>query len=442
MQSLNVAYILLHFPYLTETFVAEEIQAIRSQSIDVRIISLLKPGPGPVQLLSQQLLPHTWYAPGLLALGMWRAQVHFLLKSPRLYLGLLATLLRQPCPQHRLELVSKRMVIFLKAVAVAYHLADSDVQLLHSHFAWLPGAAAWICARLLGLPFTVTVHAYDIYSYKNDLLRLISSQANHVIAISEYNRQQVAALGTRPVEDISVVHCGVNLPQLQKQPQGRAKAPGTESLRILSVGSLVDKKGHTHLITACHLLKQRGLDFICTIIGGGPNEPALRQQIQDCGLQNQVKLLGARPHPEIVAACRQHDLFVLASVLSPDGDKDGIPVVLMEAGALGLPLVSTQLSGIPELVRHGQTGYLAPPGDAVALADAIATLAADPALRARLGQNARTLTEAEFGIENNALRLGTLFQTIRQQEKRHRDPASPQTRTTSEFDFIEESNET
>jgi glycosyltransferase involved in cell wall biosynthesis len=311
------------------------------------------------------------------------------------------------------------------------------VQLLHSHFAWLSGAAAWISARLLGLPFTVTVHAYDVYSYTNDLLRLVSSQATHVVAISEYNRQQVAALGTCPAQAISVIHCGVNLAQLQGQPQRQVESPDSEPLRLLSVGSLVAKKGHTHLITACHLLRQRGLSFTCTIIGGGPDEPTLRQQIQTYGLQNQVKLLGARPHPEIVAAYHQHDLFVLASVVTPDGDRDGIPVVLMEAGAVGLPLISTQVSGIPELVRHGQTGWLVPPGDTAALADAIAALDADPALRACLGQNARALVEAEFAIESNALHLAALFHNTYQQWKRSRGVAFSQATPGSSFNFVE-----
>ncbi len=412
MQPLDVAYILLHFPYLTETFVAEEIRAIQSQGVGVHIVSLLKPGPGPAQPLSQQLLPYTWYAPGLLAPSLWQAQGHFLIKSPRLYAALLIQLLRQPCPLRHVSLLAKRLAIFLKAVAVARHFENSGVQLLHAHFAWLPGAAAWVTARLLNLPFTVTAHAYDIFSWKNDLLNLVSRQANHVVTISEYNRQQVMASAGVPGDAISVIHCGVNLPQLQAPCGEQAALSAARPLRILSVGSLVPKKGHTHLIAACHLLRQRGLDFTCTIIGGGPEEPALRRQIQDQGLQAQVKLLGARPHPEIVAAYQRHDLFVLASVLSLDGDKDGIPVVLMEAGALGLPLISTQVSGIPELLRHKQTGWLIPSGDPIALADAIALLAGDPELRTRLGQHARALVEAEFDIEGNARRLAALFRDI------------------------------
>lgn len=412
MQLNKVCYILLHFPYLTETFIAEEIHAIRSLSTDVSIISILESGTGPVQPLSQRLLPYTWYAPGLFTLYLWKAQIHFLIKNPYLYFNLLLQLLSQPYPRQFITRLAKRLYIFLKAVSVAYYLEGSDFQLVHAHFAWLSGASAWIIASLIGLPFTVTVHAFDIYSHKNDLLNLISKQANHVIAISEYNRKQLLSLGTRPAEDISIIHCGVDLDKLQSKTKTQIEHPGESLVRILSVGSLVAKKGHTYLIAACHQLKKQGVNFSCTIIGDGPEIHELNKQIQECNLQNQVRLLGARSHPEIISAYHQHDLFVLACIVTPNGDRDGIPVVLMEAGAAGLPLISTNVSGISELVRHGQTGWLIPSCDSPALADAIAFLAAEPALKVRIGQNAQVLVETEFNITSNALQLASLFQSV------------------------------
>ena len=421
LQPLRVTYFLLYFPRLTETFVAEEIEAIRSQNVDVRIISLLSPGSGPVQTISRQLLPCTWYAPRLLNYALWKAQCHFLRKSSRLYLRLLATLLRQPYPRQPLRLFVKRLVVFLKAVSAAHHLQGSGVELLHAHFAWLAGAASWICARLLDRPFTVTVHAYDLYSYKNDLIRLVSREASNVIVISESNRSSVAALGTCPLESIAVVHCGVNLTRFASPPERQRDRPAGGPLKILSVGSLVAKKGHSHLVAACRLLRERGLDFVCTIIGGGPEESVLREQVRACGLQCRVKLTGACTHPEIIAAYHGHDLFVLASVVASDGDRDGIPVVLMEAGVVGLPIISTDVSGIPELIRDGQTGCLLPPANPAALADAIAALAADPGLRAHLGQNVRALVEAEFNIEKSTVQLAGLFRNISQEWDRNFD---------------------
>lgn len=408
----KVAYILLHFPYLTETFVAEEIRILRSMDIDVRIVSLLNPGPGPMQPVSTQLLPYTWYAPGILAPSLWRAQIYFLRQLPHIYFRSLGNLLCQPYTKKAIPTFFKRLLVFLKAVSVAYYLDESDIQLLHSHFAWLSGAAANVVSRLLNKPFTVTVHAFDIFSYKNDLLGSVCKDASHVIAISEKNQRHIEALKVCSPKSISVIHCGVNLAEIDKSTQGRHERKEDNLLRILSVGSLVNKKGHTYLIDACNILKLRGQNYQCSIIGDGPEKATLLRKIEAYGLQNHVNLLGALSHPEIMSIYRQYDVFVLASVVSPSGDQDGIPVVLMEAGACGLPLISTNVSGIPELVRQGETGLIVPPKKPDVLADTLNSLAIDKKLRNRLGQNAKALVDAEFNSEINAFRVKTLFDKI------------------------------
>ena len=407
-QSPNVVYLLLRFPYLTETFIAEEIRAVRSQGVHVSIVSLLKPHAGPVQSHSKELLSSTWYAPGLLSLALWRAQVTYLRKDPGLYLAMLMTLLRRRYRKQLLRSMAKRTVVFLKAVAVAYRFRGDQLQIIHAHFAWFSGAAAWICGRLLKIPFTVTVHANDVFA-STDLLGMVCNQAAHVVAISNYNRRTIASSGHRSSELITVIHCGVKVPELQTHAGASEFGSANGSIRILSVGSLVEKKGHRILIEACGLLRERGVKFTCTIIGGGPQERQLRRQVRSLSLQDNVKLLGARSHSEILATYPDHDVFALASIVAKDGDRDGIPVVMMEAGAMGLPIVSTEVSGIPELVRRDQTGLLVPPGDASALAEAIANLATDPGLRKELGQKAHALVEDEFNLDTNASRLVNLW---------------------------------
>lgn len=408
MKSLKIAYILLHFPYLTETFVAEEIRSLKSKGFNVRIFSLLEPGPGPSQPISQEILPITWYAPGMLSLRLWRAQIYYLLKDSRVFISLLLDFLRQPMSQKQLITIAKRQIIFLKAVAIAYELKDDEVHLLHTHFAWLSGGAAWICSKLLELPFTMTVHAFDLF-VSNDLVPLLAKHASHIVAISEYNRRHVEEVVANSRKSISVIRCGVSLSRIKQNPMMGSQQSVEGPIRILSVGSLVRKKGHAHLISACKLLQDRDVSFKCTIIGAGSEEESLRQQIHDSGLSQFIKLLGAQPHPEILEAYSRNDLFVLASVESPEGDMDGIPVVLMEAGAAGLPLISTEISGIPELVHPGETGLLVTPGDPESLANAITDLADDGDLRTVLGQNARILVEAEFNLERNVDSLAALF---------------------------------
>jgi colanic acid/amylovoran biosynthesis glycosyltransferase len=409
LNTLEVAYVLLRFPVLTETFVADEIWEMRRQGVRVRLFSLLRPKEEPVQPTSQELAKDVQYTPELHSGRLWWAQLYFLFRSPIRYVSLWTNLIGQPYPPHSLaDLLFKRMFIFLKAVSLAFDLRGTSVQLLHTHFAWLSGAAAQVISGLLNIPFTVTVHAYDIYS-QNDLLRLTARSASRIIAISEYNKQIVLKTcpGLNP-DSISVVHCGINVGLFTPSPRSNHKGP----VAILSVGSLLEKKGHEYLIRACQQLRARGMDLTCTIIGGGPDKEKLRQLVHDCDLESQVILAGASNRNDVLEAYRHNELFVLASVIAQDGDRDGIPVVLMEAMAMHIPVISTRVSGIPELVRHTETGLLAPERDATALAEAIASLVADPALQARLRQNARALVEQEFEIKGNVHQLIEMFRQV------------------------------
>ncbi len=418
MDTLEVAYVLFRFPILTETFVADEIWEMRQRGVRVRLFSLLRPKEEPVQPTSQALAHDVRYAPEWHSGRLWWAQLYFFFASPIRYLALWISLMRQPYPRKSLgALVPKRMLIFLKAVSLAFELRGTPVQLIHTHFAWLSGAAAKVISELLHIPFTVTVHAYDIYS-QNDLLCLTARSASRIIAISEYNKQIVLARCPGLREDsISVVHCGINVGLFTPSTRSNANGP----IAILSVGSLLEKKGHEYLIRACQQLKARGVDLRCTIIGGGPDKEKLGQLIRDCDLESQVVLVGASKRNNVLEAYRHSDLFVLASVIAQDGDRDGIPVVLMEAMAMHIPVISTRVSGIPELVRHTDTGLLVPERDATALAEAIASLVADPALQARLQKNARALVEAEFDLQVNVRQLASLFRSVCQQQ--HSDRA-------------------
>ncbi|MCL5256611.1 MAG: glycosyltransferase [Chloroflexi bacterium] len=406
MERLSVAYILSRFPILTETFIADEIAEARKQGVDIRLFSLLRPKPGIMHQLSQQLAKDVEYAPGLFSWQLWASQAHFLAHSPSAYLDMLRSLIRQPYARSVSQSALKRLTVFLKAAWVARKLEGSRVQLAHAHFASLPGAAAAVVSRLLGIPFTVTVHAYDIYA-SNDLLDLVARSASRVIAISNYNRQQVLALCPGADADkIAVVHCGIRRDLFTPSaPNAHAGRP----LQILSVGSLIGKKGHAYLIQACQILKQRGEDFRCTIVGQGPGKDHLTQLAADCGVQDRVVLAGGRERHEVLEAYRESDVFVLPCIVAPGGDRDGIPVVLMEAMAVGLPVISTPVSGIPELVRHDDSGWLVPEQNAEALADAISHLAGDAELRKRLVSNGSLLVEREFDIRENVGRLAGIF---------------------------------
>jgi colanic acid/amylovoran biosynthesis glycosyltransferase len=408
LEALKVAYIVLRFPFLTETFVADEIWEMQQQGVPVHLYSLLRPREEPVHPTSQHLAKDTQYAPGFFSGRLWWAQIYFLVRSPVKYVALWIQLIRQPYPRNFGSLFLKRAFIFLKAVSLALALKDASVKVIHSHFAWLSGAAAMVISSLLDIPFTVTVHAYDIYA-SNELLCLIARSASHIIAISEYNKQMVLEACPGLEEDsISVIHCGINLDLFTSRARTHREGP----LSILSIGSLIEKKGHKYLIRACQQLKARGIDFRCTIVGKGPSEGSLRQLVRDCNLEDYVVLAGSRSRDDVLDAYHRSDLFVLASAIGRSGDRDGIPVVLMEALAMQIPAIATEVSGIPELVRHKVTGWLVPERDPMAIAEAIALLAYDDRLRALLAHNGRALVEREFEIKGNVSRLINVFQQV------------------------------
>jgi glycosyltransferase involved in cell wall biosynthesis len=184
--------------------------------------------------------------------------------------------------------------------------------------------------------------------------------------------------------------------------------------KIIAVGRLVEKKGFDVLIEACALLNARGVPCECDIIGEGPQGEQLRAMIDELALGAHVRLLGALPRPQVVAAFRQAAVSVMPCVIAEDGDRDGLPTVLIEAMALGTPCVGTDVTGIPEIVRDGETGLCVRQRDPVALADAIERLLGDLALRAQLAERGRALIEAEFDVDRNAALLRALFSSSAQ----------------------------
>lgn len=408
MDQIDVTYVLHRFPSLTETFVAGEIQNVQALGVAVRLYSLLSPRTEVVHPTSAALVPQVRYAPEIYSPSLWRAQLHFLVRTPGRYLQLLRNLLAEPASEP--SFVLRRLVIFFKGVWVARELKGSPTQLVHTHFAWLSGAACMIISQLLGLPFTVTAHACDIYAYESDLLALITRMADRVVTISDCNKEAILekSPGLDP-RQIEVIHCGIDMEQFQP-PGGR---PTNQVFQITTVGSLVEKKGHEYLIRACGESKAQGLSFQCVIVGEGQLQKKLQALIQELDLGDKVILVGGQTQAWVLDRLGKSDLFALACVIDKEtGDRDGIPVAMMEALAMEVPVVSTPVTGIPELIRHEETGLLVPPEDPIALASAIVRLARDEPLRQKLARNGRALVERQHDIRKNANRLVGLFHQV------------------------------
>jgi glycosyltransferase involved in cell wall biosynthesis len=274
-------------------------------------------------------------------------------------------------------------------------LRDAPPAHIHSQWAHAGASVALYGATLLGVPFSFTGHAADLFRDRAALRAKIAAAA-FIVCISEFHRQFYLTEGADPGQLI-IAYCGIDSSHFT--PVRRLRPAGA-AVRLLSSGRLVEKKGFDVLVAALALLRDRGLDFEAVIAGSGPLEAALRAQVAAAGLQAQVTLTGKELKQEdIPAFMATGDVYALACQRAPDGDVDGLPQMLMEAMACGLPAVSTRLVGIPDLVIDGETGLLVEPGDPAALADALARLAGDEELALRLAAAGRQHVLDRFDLE-------------------------------------------
>jgi glycosyltransferase involved in cell wall biosynthesis len=298
---------------------------------------------------------------------------------------------------------------FVRSGWLARDLQAGGVTHLHAHFAHGPASVAHFVYLLQGLSYSFTAHAKDIYTSPPDLLAVKMQAARFVVTCTGYNARHLAGLvGPRTARRIHRIYHGVDLHKFQANgaaSTNRAGSPPT----ILAVGRLVEKKGMGYLVEAFRLLLESGYDARLQIVGSGELKDVLKEQIAGAGLQQRVALLGARPQEELIELYHQATIFALPCIVAENGDRDGIPNVLVEAMRCGLPVISTDVSGIPELVVDGQTGVVVPPRDAAALTTALARLLDEPALRARLAVGAAHHVTAEFDLAANATRLKALL---------------------------------
>jgi glycosyltransferase involved in cell wall biosynthesis len=283
---------------------------------------------------------------------------------------------------------------FFVACYWATTLRKENVSLIHSQWIHSGGTVAYYGSWLLGKPFSFTGHAADLFRERAALVDKVR-RASFIVCISSFHKELFLRHGARP-EQLHIAYCGIDPSVFSPKPRQRAEG---EPFRILSSGRLVEKKGFEFLIKACRVLEDRGIDFSCTIAGSGPLQSALREQIEKAGLKERVTLTGqALKQEDIPAFMHGGDAYCLPCVWASDDDVDGLPQMLMEAMACGLPAVSTRLVGIPDLVVHEKTGLLVEPKEVVPLADALDRLRTDPALGARLAADGRAFLLEHFDL--------------------------------------------
>ncbi len=392
----KLVYLIGTYPLLTTTFIDREITLLRQWGIDLQIISIRRP-PAEIPLSGHQIAlgRDVLYLLPVNVLKLLSSQVFYAVARPRAFFGTLFYLLTRPHPGWTSRL--KSLLHFGEGVYAAYLLRRQQFHEIHAHFADRAGTVALVISRLTGKPYSLSLHAAEDIFVHPTLLNEKIMGARQAVTCTLYNKAHLETLlGQNLAHKITHAPHGLDLTLYR---------PGSRILNgkplILAVGQLAERKGFAHLVEACFLLKRDGYDFRCEIVGEGPQRGTLEGMLARLGLEDRVALCGALPHEAVVEKYREAALFVLPCIQSADGNLDGIPNVLLEAMAMQLPVISTRVSAIPELVEDGVNGLLVEPGDAAGLARAAATLLESPQQAGRLGRRGRESVLAGYNLEAN-----------------------------------------
>jgi glycosyltransferase involved in cell wall biosynthesis len=416
-----VAYVMNGYPRLSETFIANEIHQLERAGLRMRLFSVKREREAQVHPVVGTIAAPLRYLPEATSLSgtpfvawlranlpaFWRDHAALAVRRPWAYLTTLAAACALAW-RHRPRKVYIKEFLQAGVIARAVQRAG-DVGHLHGHFCHGVATITWFASRLAGIPFSFTAHAKDIYQAElnpGDLLERKLGAARFVATCTCANAEALRARHGRP-GDVHAVYHGVDTEHFSPGP--RAADRGGLPL-ILAVGRLVEKKGFDRLVDACALLQRAGLRFSCVIVGErGSAHAALRAQIDALGLGACVELRHAVTQDRLRDIYRAAHVFALPCQVMEDGDRDGFPNVLAEAMACGVPVVSTAISGIPEIIDDGVHGLLVPPRDAEALADALQRVLSDAALHARLAEAGRARICERFDSRRTTLALHALF---------------------------------
>jgi glycosyltransferase involved in cell wall biosynthesis len=388
------AYLFERFPSFGQTFCYREVAEIYRQGVAAPIFSIRNPKDEPAQDWDARIVQRVHYLPEEKEL---LDDVRPASKKGRLAREIIAALDEWGRRTDFLRLY--------QAIYVGLRLQEAGISHVHAHFAGMAARTAFWIAKFFPITFSLTAHANDIFAprkFEIGLDKLVEA-ARVVVTETDYAEKFLRERFPERADRIHRIYNGLTLAEF-----GRATFSSDPAL-IVAIGRLIAKKGFANLIHASALLVDRERSFRCEIFGDGPLENQLRAQIEELGLQERVQLLGAKPQPEIKERLANASVFVMPSMPEADGGMDNLPTVIMEAMATGLPVVSTRIGGIPEMVIDNQTGFLVQPEDAVALAGAIERVTNDRSLGRKLGQAGYERSQKLFSIEKNVRELYALL---------------------------------
>ncbi len=375
---MRIGYVVGSFPNRSETFIIREVTALAAEGLEVVVLPLWRCRE-PARWAGTLPEPARWRISGQLAMvsrpqpgTFWRLYfTRRLLRKPRVAVSALAHL--------------------GEAFAMAAWVRDHGLERLHAHFANLPSTVGWVAADVAGRPFTMSVHARDVFVEP----QFLAEKAQAALAVVACNSaaadrcREVA--GASSSGKIHLIPHGLPLEDYRFRGRHKSDRP-----LLVASGRLVEKKGFAWLIRALEILRRRHVHLRCWIVGDGPLRKSLAREAERFAVADIVEFKGWLPHGEAVATYRQADAFVAPSVVARDGDRDGLPNTVVEAAALGVPLVTTNVGGLGDLVRDGETGLVAEPGDAASLAARLDEALSDPEAAYRRAEHARAEVEARF----------------------------------------------
>jgi glycosyltransferase involved in cell wall biosynthesis len=397
---MRIAYLLKMFPRFSETFVLAEVLELERQGVELHVVSLKRPDDAIVHADVERLRAPVTYVP------------ERLLPPDRSVLDAHRWLIRRDRARYlralRAALARRRLVTlkhFLRAGFVARELDRAAIRHVHAHFASTAASVALHVHRLTGVSYSFTAHAKDIYRHgvDRDELAVKLRSARFAVTVSDFNYRWLRALERRG--NLVRIYNGLDLGRFVPNGAARDDPP-----LLLAVGRLVEKKGFDDLVRACAILHDRGRQFRCAIVGKGPAAGELREQIVRLGLADRVRLAGPLPREELLGLYPRAAVVAAPCVIGADGNRDGLPTVVLEAMALGVPVVATDVTGIPEAVRDGETGWLVPQRQPEALASALERVLDDRPGAQRLAGAARDLIAAEFDLHRNVSALRGLLE--------------------------------
>ncbi len=402
----SLAIIVKGYPRLSETFIAQEIHGLERRGLSLLIVSLRRPTdrlrhPVHGEIAAPVLyLPEYLYRAPLRVLQAWRA----LRQRPayRQARGIWLADLRRDFSASRVRRFGQALVLAHEMPATIGHL--------HAHFLHTPSSVGRYAARLAGLSWTASAHAVDVWTTPAWELTEKLGDCHWAVTCTALNQSHLRRLAPDP-DKVALIHHGLDLSRFPPSAPRQERRDGTEAgdpVRILSVGRAVEKKGYGDLLAALARLPKE-VHWRFEHVGDGPLLAALRAEASRLGLAERIHWHGARAQAEVIAAYRRADFFVLASRVAANGDRDGLPNVLIEAQALGLACLSTSVSAIPELIVDGESGLLARAADAGDLAGKMNRLIGDPALRRVLGRAGMARARTIFSFGNGIDRLAAGF---------------------------------